>query len=103
MILIADILGQLSRAASDKIIGVNSTAFGRKLTLFRAIRFPAFHLKYPAFFWRISIWKKMRSMHSAQRKMELRRLGNQLPCSAKMIRSVKLLNCVCHGLNLPMN
>ena len=33
------------------VIGVNSTAFGRKLTLFLASsRFPAFHLKCPAFF-----------------------------------------------------
>ena len=34
----------------------------------------------------------MRSMRSAQRKVELRRLGNQLPVLGKA-NSAKLLNC----------
>ena len=35
-------------------IGVNSTAFGRKLTLFSAIPLSRFSLKMYRFFWRIS-------------------------------------------------
>ena len=60
-------------------IGVNSTAFGRKLKLFLApSRFPAFHLKCPAFFV-FRVGKNARFMRSDQHQLELRRLGNQLP------------------------
>ena len=59
-------------------IGVNTTAFGRKLTLFSAIPLCRFSLKMSRFFAYLEL-EKMRSMHSAQRKVELTRLGNQLP------------------------
>ena len=75
-----------SSSTSEQVIGVNITAFGRKLTLFSAIplsRFPAFHLKCPAFFLRISSWEKMRPVRSTQHQVELKQLGNQLPMLGK--------------------
>ena len=56
-------------------------------------RFTAFHLKCPPLFFYFEL-EKMRSTHSAQREVELRRLGNQLPVLGKaIIRSAKWL-CV---------
>ena len=76
-----------------KGIGVNITAFGRKLMLFLApSRFPAFHLKCPAFFAYFQL-EKMRSMRSAQCQVELRRLGNQLPVLGKANSLCKIV-CV---------
>ena len=46
----------------DTRTGVNSTAFGCKLTLFSAIPLSRFSLKMSRFFWRISSWKKMHSI-----------------------------------------
>ena len=39
--------------------------------------------------------EKMRSSHSAQRKVELRRLGNRLPLLGKAFSFCKILSCVC--------
>ena len=62
-------LGVTAQTLSTVDIGVNITAFGRKLTLFW--HHPAFHLKCPAFFAHFEL-EKMRSMRSAQRQVELR-------------------------------
>ena len=63
-------------------IGVNSTAFGRKLTLFSAIPLSRFSLKMSRLFSYFEL-EKMRSMRSVQRQVELRRLDNQLPVLGK--------------------
>ena len=60
-------------------IGVNITAFGRKLTLFRAIPLSRFSLKMS----RLFQVGKMPSVRSVQRQVELRRLDNQLPVLGK--------------------
>ena len=59
------------------IIGVNTTAFGRKLTLFSAIPLFTFRFFVVEYF----ELGKMRSIRSAQRQVELRRLVDQLPVS----------------------
>ena len=74
------------------VIGVNSTAFERKLTLFSAIPFPAFHLKCPAFLAYFEL-EKMQSKRSFQRQVERRRLGNQLPVLSKANSLFKLVTC----------
>ena len=58
------------------------------------LRHPAFHLKCPAFLMlRISSWKKcLIYMRSAQRQVELRRLGNQLPVLDKANSLCKIVN-----------
>ena len=64
-------------------IGVNSIAFGRKLTLFFApSRFPAFHLKCPAFLAYFEL-EKMHSMCYFQRQVELKtnRQGADFVCA----------------------
>ena len=74
-------------------IGVNSTAFWRKLTLFlEQSRFPAFHSKCPAFLAYFEL-AKMHSMRSFQRQVELSRLGNQLPVLGKAKSLLKLVKC----------
>ena len=55
-------------------------------------RFPAFHLKCPAVLAYFEL-EKMRSMHFAQRKVELRRLGNQLPVLGKANSLCKIVKC----------
>ena len=68
----------------------------RKLSLFLApSRFPAFHLKYPAFLCGYFELEKMHSMRSAQRQVELRRLGKRLPVLGKANSLCKIVNlCV---------
>ena len=56
----------------DYSIGVNMTAFGRKLTLFSAVPLSRFSLKMSRFFLRISSWKNALYMRSTQRQVELR-------------------------------
>ena len=55
-------------------------------------RFPAFHLKCPAYFAYFEL-EKMRSMRSAQRQVELRRLGNQLSVHGKAHLLCKIVKC----------
>ena len=55
---------------------------GANSRLLAPSRFPAFHLKCPAFL-RISRWKMPFMRRSAQRQVEHRRLGNQLPVLGK--------------------
>ena len=73
------------------LIGVNSTAFGRKVTLGSATPFSRFSLKMSRFFAYFEL-EKMRSMRSAQRQVELRRLGNQLPVLGKANSLCKIVN-----------
>ena len=80
------------------LIGVNSvniTACWCKLTLFfSAIPLSRFSLKMSRFFWYFEL-VKMRRMRSAQRQVELRRLGNQLPVLGKASSLCKILKlCV---------
>ena len=71
-------------------IGVNITAFERKLKLFLA---PSrFSLKMSRFFAYFQLEKK-RSMRSAQCQVELRRLDNQLPVLGKANSLCKIV-CV---------
>ena len=63
-------------------IGVNITAFGLNSRFFSAIPLSRFSLKMSRLFAYFGL-KKMRSMRSAQRRVELRRLGNQLPVLGK--------------------
>ena len=51
----------------ENIIGVNITAFGRKLKLFNAIPLSCFSLKMFRFFAYFEQWKMRRSMRSVQR------------------------------------
>ena len=60
-------------------IGVNITAFGRKLTLFRAIPLSRFSLKMSRFL-RVSSWKKCTLCALLRR---LGGVGNQLPMLGK--------------------
>ena len=65
-------------------IGINSTAFGRKLTLFfSAIPLSRFSLKMSRFFFAYFEFEKKPLMCSAQCQVELRRLSNQLPVLCK--------------------
>ena len=73
-------------------IGVNSSAFGRKLTLFSAIPLSRFSLKMSRFLGVFPVGK-MHSMRSFQRQVELRRLGNQLPVLGKANSLFKLVQC----------
>ena len=74
-------------------IGVNITAFGRKLTLlFSAILLSAFHLKCPVFFPYFELGK-VRPMRSAQLQVELRRLDNQRPKLGKGNSLCKIVKC----------
>ena len=78
---------------SATFIGVNSTAFGRKLTLFcSAIPLSRFPLKMSRFFAYFELGK-MRSMRSAQRQVELRLVGNQLPVFGKANSLCKMVKC----------
>ena len=61
-------------------MGVNITAFGRKLALFQ--RLPAFHLKCPVFL-RISSWKKCALCALLSVKWNSEEIGNQLPVLGK--------------------
>ena len=84
-------------------VGVNITAFGRKLTLFLApSRFPAFNLQFPAFLAYFELEKMRSIMHllesmlSDQRQVELRRLGNQFPVLDEANSLCTTVNvCVC--------
>ena len=68
----------------EKNIGVNITTFGRKLTLFSAIPFFRFSLKMSRFFVYFRDWKNaLYHMRSAERQVEVRQLGNQLPVLGK--------------------
>ena len=74
-------------------IGVKINAFGRNLKLFRAIPLSLFSLKMSRFFLAYFELEKMRSMLSAQRQVERRRLGNQRPVLDKansLCKMVKL-------------
>ena len=85
-------------------IGVNTTAFGRKLTLFSTIPLSRFSLKMSRFFLGISRWKKMHSIRSVQRQMLTHYSDDSATAfqySAKLIRSAKLSNSVCFGLFVP--
>ena len=73
-------------------IGVDSTAFGRKLTLYSAIPLSRFSLKMSRFFGVFQV-EKMHSMRSFQRQVKLRRLGNQLPVLDKANSLFKLVKC----------
>ena len=73
-------------------IGVNIAAFGRKITLFCAIPLSRFSLKMSRFFFAYFELEKMRSMRSAQRQVELRRLGNQLTVLGKANSLGKIVN-----------
>ena len=66
-------------------IGVNTTAFGRKLTLFSAIPLSRFCPAYFAYF-------ELGKMRSAQRQVDLRRLCNQL---AVLCKANSLCKSVC--------
>ena len=55
-------------------------------------RFPAFHLKCPAFLAYFEL-EKMHYMRSFQRQVELRRLGNQLLVFGKANSLFKLVEC----------
>ena len=66
--------------------GVNSRFF------LAPSRFPAFHLKYPAFFGVFRVGQNAHS-RSFQRQVELRRLGNQLPVLGKANSLFKLVKC----------
>ena len=75
-------------------IGVNITAFGRKLTLFSTIPLSRLSLKMSRFF--VCAYfelAKMHSMRSFQRQVELRRLGNQLPVLGKGNSLFQLVKC----------
>ena len=74
------------------IIGVNSTAFGRKLTLFSTIPLSRFSLKMSRFLAYFEL-EKIHSMRSFQRQVELRRLDNQLPVLDKANSLFKLVQC----------
>ena len=55
-------------------------------------RFPAFHLKCPAFLANFEL-EKMRPIRSFQRQVELRRLGNQLPMLGKANSHCTTVKC----------
>ena len=75
------------------VIGVNSLPLSGVNSRFLApSRFPAFHLKCPAFLAYFEL-EKMHSMRSFQRQVELRRLGNQLPVLGKANSLFKLVKC----------
>ena len=77
------LLGKLTRHGNyHEVIGVNITAFGRKLKL----RFLAFHLKCPAFFADLELEKC--ALFSV--KWNLDDSATSFLCSAKLIRSAKL-------------
>ena len=77
----------------SSLIGVNITAFGRKLTLF--LEPSRFSLKNVLFFFAYFELEKMRPVRSAQRQVELRRLGNQLPVLNKVNSLCKIVKlCV---------
>ena len=69
-------------------IGVNTTAFGCKLTVFLA---PS---RLSRFFC-VFRFEKMRSMRSSQGQVELRQLGNQLPVLDKA-------NSLCEVCNMSL-
>ena len=70
-------------------IGVNITAFGRKLTLFSAIPLSRFSLRMSRFFWYLEL-EKMRSVRSDRRQVEL---GNKLPVLGKANSLCKIVKC----------
>ena len=75
----------------DNIIGVNSTAFGRKPRFFRAIPLSRFSLKMSRFFFAYFELENMRPAQSAQCQVELWRLGNQLPVLDKANSPCKIV------------
>ena len=80
---------------SHTLIGVDITAFGRKLTLFSVIPLSRFSLKMSLFFADFEFDK----MRSALRRVELRRLRNQLPVLGKANSLNKnVIVCVLHVL-----
>ena len=68
------------------LLGVNSRFYS-------AIPFSCFSLKMSRFFWAYFRVRKMHSMRSFQRQVELRRLGNQLPVLGKANSLFKLVKC----------
>ena len=76
------------------------TVDGKHSTLFLTpFRFLAFHLICPAFLAFLEL-EKMRSMRSAQRQVELRRLGNQLQVLGKANSLCKVVKCCVFCLRL---
>ena len=74
-------------------MGVNTTAFGRKLTLFSAITLSRFSLKMSRFFLGISSWKKCTLSALISVKWNSDESATSFPCSAKLTRSAKFLKC----------
>ena len=69
-------------------IGVNITAFGRKLTLLAPSRFPAFLLKCPTFFAYLEL-EKCALCARLRVKWNSDDSATSLQCSAKLIRYAK--------------
>ena len=90
-LLFIDTVGRfVFKKSQPEYIGVNITGH----TLLAPSRFPAFHLKCPTYFAYFEL-EKMRSMRSAQRQVELRRPGNQLPVLGKANSLCKIVKwCV---------
>ena len=72
-------------------MGVNITAFGHKIKLFLApSRFPAFHLKCPAF---VCAYFQLEKIRSARRQVELGLLSNQLPVLGNANSLCNIVKC----------
>ena len=75
--------------------GVNSRFF------LAPSRFPAFHIKCPAFFLVFPVGKKCNLCALVSVKWNSDDSATIFPCSAKLIRSAKLKKYVCFGLFVP--
>ena len=72
----------------DMIIGVNATAFGRKLTLFSAIALSRFSLKMSRFFAHFELGKKRSRCALLSVKWNSDESATSFHCSSKLMRSV---------------